>query len=138
MKQALERSVFAVEFRKAYESGEFLMVSGISFEVDCSKQTQAINPDATAIITPGERVSNIIIAGKPFDPDATYKVVITTFLANLTSFGNDGYVPLLNAKIIEVDKSVVEKDVLVEYIRKQSTVAPKVEGRIKLAVNCTM
>lgn len=112
IKAALENGVSDV----ANAAGRFPQVSGLSFTADLMRPV-------------GQRVDNVMIAGKPLDPAATYTLATNDYMAG----GGDGYTALeagtslLGAR----DGRLMANDVMA-YITAQKTVAPKVEGRIGL------
>ena len=112
IRAALENGVSDV----ANAAGRFPQISGLSFTADLMRPV-------------GQRVDNIMIAGKPLDPSASYTLATNDYMAG----GGDGYValeagtPLLGAR----DGNLMANDVMA-YIAAQKTVAPKVEGRIGL------
>ena len=75
-----------------------------------------------------DRVSSLLIGGKPWQADKIYKVVTTDFLLQ----GNAGLAML--TKIPEENITRYEQDLreaIVEYIRKQSPVEIKIDNRWK-------
>lgn len=109
IKAALEHSV---EFLPA-TAGSFLQVGGITFDVDLSKEK-------------GTRVSNIMIAGIPIDEAREYTVALNNFLGA----GGDEYAMLVGSPIL-IEYPALD-EILIEYIRLHSPVAPAVEGRINI------
>lgn len=109
---ALENGVSDVED----QAGRFPQVSGITFTADITRPK-------------GRRVSDAMIGGKPLDPAATYTLATNDYMAT----GGDGYTVLMTAKqLLGVrDAKLMANDVMA-YIAAKKTVAPKVEGRIKL------
>ena len=95
-------------------AGRFPQVSGLRFTVDAGKPA-------------GERVSGIMIGGKPLDPSASYTLATNDYMFD----GGDGYTalkqgtPLLGVR----DARLIANDVMA-YVTAMKTVAPKVEGRI--------
>lgn len=75
----------------------------------------------------GQRVSNLVVAGQPMDPAKTYRICFNSFTAS----GGDAHEALKNAKGRRVDTGMLDIDALIDYLKKHSPVAPKVEGRIK-------
>src|SRR5687767_4216602 len=72
------------------EPGRFPQVSGMSFKFDTRK-------------LPGQRVSDIMVGGKPLDEKKTYTMATSDFLV---SRGGDGYTMFKDAKIlISADKA---------------------------------
>ena len=109
---ALENGVSALETG----SGRFPQVSGIGFTLD----------PAAAL---GRRVSAISIAGRPLDPDATYRLATNDFMAA----GGDGYGVLRSARVVigARDARLLAGDVM-GFIAGAGEIAPVVEGRIRV------
>lgn len=85
LKEILERSVAQYPLAK----GPFLQLSEeIRIKVDTLAAEQQLNATETAIISPGSRITSILINGNPYEPTANYKVLVINFLAN----GEDGFV----------------------------------------------
>jgi len=99
------------------EPGRFPQVSGVSFKFDTRK-------------LPGQRVSDIMVGGKPLDEKKTYTLATSDFLV---SRGGDGYTMFKDAKVlIPADKAPKDSDVFEQAIRTapNSTISPRLEGRI--------
>jgi 5'-nucleotidase/UDP-sugar diphosphatase len=124
--EALEHGVSGVE----QGEGRFPQVAGLTF---------TYSPSAPK----GKRIREILIAGKPLDPDREYSVATNDFLA----VGGDGYRSFAEAvkssktfsvvggmlqgeKVVYSDSGRWLRDVVVEYIKGKGTIAPKREGRI--------
>jgi 5'-nucleotidase len=104
------------------EPGRFPQVSGMSFKFDTRK-------------LPGQRVSDIMIGGKPLDEKKAYTLATSDFLV---SRGGDGYTMFKDAKVlISADKAPKDSDVFEQAIRSapNSTISPKLEGRIVKLTN---
>ncbi len=73
---------------------------------------------------------NIYIRQRPFDPEQSYKVVTSDYLAN----GGDELHFLAN-NIKRVDTGVKVRDVLIEYLKEKNKegkiLSARIEGRIK-------
>lgn len=95
VKAMLEHSV---EYLPATFGG-FMDVSGLTFE---------LNPKAKA----GNRVSNVLVQGKPLDPDATYTLAVNDF----TAAGGDGYEMLKGAR--ELGQYGTMEDIFSQYLLK--------------------
>ncbi|MEY2960368.1 MAG: hypothetical protein RLZ60_198, partial [Pseudomonadota bacterium] len=93
-------------------AGRFPQVAGMSFTVDPSKPA-------------GERVSDVMVAGAPIDPAATYGVVSNNYVRN----GGDGYGMFVDASNV-YDFGPDLADVLAEYLAAQSPFTPYTDGRI--------
>lgn len=93
-------------------AGRFPQVAGMSFTVDPSKPA-------------GERVSDVMVAGAPIDPAATYGVVSNNYVRN----GGDGYGMFVDAANV-YDFGPDLADVLAEYLAAASPFTPYTDGRI--------
>jgi 2',3'-cyclic-nucleotide 2'-phosphodiesterase (5'-nucleotidase family) len=97
-------------------AGRFPHVSGMVVEVDLSK-------------LPGERVQSVTIGGEPLDPAKTYTVATNDYMAG----GGDGYSAFAGAKnLIDKAGAVLMATQVIDYITRMGSVAPAVEGRIKM------
>ena len=99
------------------EPGRFPQISGMSFKFDTRK-------------LPGQRVSDILVNGKPIDEKRTYTLATSDFLV---SRGGDGYTMFKDAKVlITADRAPKDSDVFEQAIRSapNSTISPRLEGRI--------
>lgn len=127
IREALEHGVSCVE----EGAGRFPQVSGLSF---------TYNPRAPA----GSRVKEILVRGVPLDPQKDYVVATNDFMAA----GGDGYQAfgealrssrdfasiggmLKGEKLVYNDAGRWLRAVVIDHIREQKTIAPKVDGRIK-------
>jgi len=95
-------------------SGGFPQVGGMTYTFDPSKDA-------------GERVVELLIAGEPVDPEAFYKLATNDFLAA----GGDGFTALA-AFDVAMEIGAMD-EVITDYFRANSPVAPVVEGRIVVA-----
>jgi len=112
IKRLLEHGVSAA----GEENGRFPHVSGMSFSYDASKPV-------------GLRVTGIEIGGQPFEPEKTYSLTVTAYVLG----GGDGY-DFKGAKIlVKPEEGPLESDVVMKAIKKQGTISPQVEGRIRPA-----
>jgi 5'-nucleotidase / UDP-sugar diphosphatase len=102
-------------------SGGFLQVSGIEFTFDPARPV-------------GGRVVEVLFEGAPLDPDETYYVATTNFVAR----GGDGYdmlgrvelSRLQNLYVADLTERIMNTQAIMDYIEAQGAVAPEVEGRI--------
>jgi len=77
------------------------------------------------------KCEDILINGKPVDPDRMYKIATNSYLAN----GGDGYKVFLKA-IDRFESSMFQRDVLIEYIKSLGgRIRPEVKGRIKVSTD---
>jgi len=126
IRKALEHGVSVVEG----EEGRFPQISGLTFAYSPSKKR-------------GSRIKEISVSGHPIDHDKEYVVATNDFLAA----GGDGYKVFGEAiqssrdlsaiggmmrgeKVVYNDSDRGLRDIVVEYIRGEKKIAPKVEGRI--------
>jgi 2',3'-cyclic-nucleotide 2'-phosphodiesterase (5'-nucleotidase family) len=127
IRQALEHGVAGTETG----SGAFPQVSGLCFTFD---------PAAPA----GSRVREVLIGGKPLDPEREYSVATNDFLAA----GGDGYTAFGDAvrsspdfavtggmmkgeKLVYSDSGRWLRDVVIEWLRGKKRIDPAVDGRIR-------
>ena len=99
------------------EPGRFPQISGMSFKFDTRK-------------LPGQRVSEILVGGRPLDMNRTYTLATSNFLV---ANGGDGYTMFKGAKVlINADQARKDSEVFEEAIKNSpnATIAPKAEGRI--------
>lgn len=114
--EILEHSV--ARSREDNEPGRFPQVSGLKFTFDASR-------------LPGQRITELLVGGKPIDQSSSFTVATSDFLV---SRGGDGYTMFKDAKIlVAADKAPKDSEVFEKAIRDapNSTISPRVEGRIK-------
>lgn len=87
------------------------LVAGMSFTYDCAKPA-------------GNRISNILIRGKPIELQKVYRVQTIDYLAT----GGDGQIAFREGTRLIYGEPVI--DVVAAYVAKNSPVNPTVEGRI--------
>jgi 2',3'-cyclic-nucleotide 2'-phosphodiesterase (5'-nucleotidase family) len=129
IRDTLEHGVSAIEEGE----GRFPQVSGLTFTYDRKGPK-------------GKRVKEIFIAGKPLVADKEYTVATNDFLAA----GGDGYKAfgdsvksskdyaviggaMKGRKLVYSDSGRWLRDVIIDYIKDQKTISPKLEGRIREA-----
>ncbi|MDD5088244.1 MAG: bifunctional UDP-sugar hydrolase/5'-nucleotidase [bacterium] len=101
-----------LEEKVAY-GGSGLDVSGAVVLVDRSKPL-------------GERIVKLEISGKPYDPEATYRLVTTDYLLE----GNSGMEKLAALRSeAAVESGTYMRDAVIEYIQSHSPIEPKLDGR---------
>lgn len=76
---------------------------------------------------PGSRLKSASLNGDAIAPNRIYKVA----LSNFTAEGGDNHLVLKNAKGTRIDTGFIDLDALIEYMRKNSPLTAKPEGRIK-------
>lgn len=95
-------------------AGAFVQVSGLTFKYDDTQKA-------------GERVFDVMVAGKPIDLEKTYKVATNDFIAG----GGDQYDVFKGKK--ETGQYELLSETLAKYIAAKKEVNPQVEGRITVA-----
>ncbi len=97
-------------------AGRFPQVSGLEVKADLAK-------------LPGERVVGVFVGGVPLEPARSYTLATNDFLAG----GGDGYRALVGAKrLIDAADAQLMASQVIDYVTAEKTIAPRVEGRIKL------
>lgn len=127
LKSILERSVSALPEET---EGWFVQISQMSFTADCTLQRQVLSVDESAIVTEGARVTAITVAGVPYSPTASYRIVTNDYVAS----GEDGFLAMRAAT--STPTAVLYTDALESHLAAVSPVAPALEGRITLT-GCT-
>lgn len=96
-------------------AGGFLQVSGLEYTFDASKEV-------------GSRVTEVLVNGKPIEKEKNYKVVTNDFLTG----GGDNFTMLKEDTKELLKTRFYLRDSLVEYLAKQKSISPELEGRIKV------
>lgn len=118
--EALEHSVH--RYTDGERRGEFLQMSGVEVVYDMSKQS-------------GQRVVDVKVrcaycpepAFQEIDETKKYKVVMTDILAD----GGDGY-EMFKGGVVEKFSQVIDADVFMAYVKKESPIDASVENRITI------
>ena len=110
---ALEWSVHALPG----EFGGFNQVAGLTFEYDSSIDSPCVTDETNVMFdhideTMERRVRNVLVAGEPIDPEATYKLVSTDY--QILDNG-DGYTMYDGAKVLQ-ESVKLDNQVLIDYI----------------------
>ena len=105
---ALENGVSQIEDG----AGRFPQVAGMSFAFD-------------AALPAGSRISDVMVAGAPIDPEKLYSVVSNNYVRN----GGDGYAMFKEA-VNAYDYGPDLADVTAEYLAAQGPFTPYTDGRI--------
>ena len=93
--------------------GRFPQISGITVKVNLKN-------------APNSRVIEVLVNGKPIDPDKVYTVVTNDFMAA----GGDGYASFKEAKSSKWVTGNWMRDDLVEYVKVHPKIDVTVDGRI--------
>ncbi len=97
------------------ESGAFLQVSGLSYEIDLSVESGCVADGSMMAGIEGERrVKNVMVGDEPIDPDKTYTLASSDFL--LLGDG-DGNTAFRGAKVLS-DSIKLDNQVLIDYIEE--------------------
>lgn len=109
LKRLLEHGVSEV----VNEDGRFPQVSGLSFSYDAARPK-------------GQRVLDIKVGGSPYEPQKKYRLVVNSFMFG----GGDQYDFTGAARLSEKGKEPLERNIIVNFMKKRSPLAPKEEKRI--------
>jgi 5'-nucleotidase len=66
----------------------------------------------------GQRVTDLVVAGKPLDPGATYRICVSDFVAN----GGDGIVTLKESTGYRYDTGLLDIDAFIDYLMAHSPI----------------
>ena len=98
--------------------GGFAQVAGVTFEYDSTIETPCVSDDSGMFDHVDEakerRVRSVLVAGKPIDPDATYKLASVEYY--LLSNG-DGYTMFDGAKVLQTGEKF-DCEVFYDYIAR--------------------
>ncbi len=112
LKKLLEHGVSEV----ANEEGRFPQVAGLAFSYDAARPV-------------GQRVTEIKVGGQPYDPQKKYRLVVNSF----TIGGGDEYDFTGATRLSEKGKEPLERNVLLDQIKKKTPLSPRKENRITSA-----
>ena len=96
-------------------SGGFLQVAGMTFEVDPTIPTPCVEKDSIfdhVDETMERRVRNVLIGGKPIDPNEHYRLAGTD---NLLLKIGDGYTMFQGAEVLQKEVKL-DNQMLIDYI----------------------
>jgi 5'-nucleotidase / UDP-sugar diphosphatase len=127
LRSTLERSVATIP---SVRKGWFLHPAGLTYSADCSRTAQQLDAEDSAVVTEGDRITEIRVGGALIDDAATYSIVVNSFVGA----GNDGHILLGEAP--GQGSEVRERDALRALLLAQSPVSPAVEGRVSLSSDC--
>jgi 2',3'-cyclic-nucleotide 2'-phosphodiesterase (5'-nucleotidase family) len=150
LKSILERSANALPptiGASGHTGGWFLHAAGLEYKIECSKTRQELNKEGDQIKVTGERVTYIKVGDKvvldaagSVDELSSFKakVGVNSFLAT----GSDGHLAFKEIdEASRVTISETELDHIGEvkaYIKKNSPVTPKKDGRLVVVGNCNV
>ena len=97
------------------ETGSFLQVSGLSFEVDMSVESPCVADDNNMFLSvEGERrVKNVMAGDEPIDPEGTYTLAGHNYMLEEIA---EGYTMFKDAPMLQ-DKVKLDNQMLIDYIR---------------------
>ena len=96
------------------ECGGFLQVSGLSYEINVGVESSVVVDDAGSFVeVAGERrVQNVLVAGEPIDPEATYTLASHNYMLKS---GGDG-LNMFQGDTLLQDEVLIDNQVLINYI----------------------
>ena len=96
------------------ECGGFLQVSGLSYEINVGVESSVVVDDAGSFVeVAGERrVQNVLVAGEPIDPEATYTLASHN---SMLKSGGDG-LNMFQGDTLLQDEVLIDNQVLINYI----------------------
>lgn len=96
------------------ESGAFLHVSGLSYEIDTTVDSTCTENEYGMFtgVTGERRVKNVLVGGEPIDPDRTYTLAAHNYM--LLQHG-DGYTMFDSAPLL-LDGIKLDNQLLIDYI----------------------
>ena len=98
------------------EGGGFLQVSGLTLTLDPSRPV-------------GQRVVAVEVGGAPLDAARRYQVAVVDYVAN----GGDGITAFREAQmIVDAESGPLAAEVLLQAVAAAGTIAPAVDGRIRI------
>ena len=110
------------------ETGGFLQVSGLSYEIHSYIDTPCVTDDhgMFAGIEGERRVKNVLVGGEPIDPEKTYTLAAHDYM--LLDAG-DGYTMFAGAPLLQ-DRVKLDNQVLIDYITENlgGVIGPEYEN----------
>ena len=96
------------------ESGGFPHVAGMTYTINEAVPTSVVTDDNGGFVkvAGARRVSDVMVGGKPIDPQKTYKLASTDYY--LKNAG-DGYTMLAGSKLLQ-DGGILDNEILINYI----------------------
>ena len=96
------------------ETGGFLQVSGLTFEVNMGVESSVVVDDADMFVEVAgdRRVQNVLVGGEPIDPEATYTLASHNYMLKS---GGDGYTMFADNALLQ-DEVMLDNQVLINYI----------------------
>ena len=102
--------------RREREGGGFLQISGATLTLDPSRPV-------------GQRIVAVEIGGAPLDPERRYRVAVPDYVAN----GGDGITAFREGRVlVDAESGPLAAEVLLQAVAAAGTIAPAVEGRIRV------
>ena len=103
------------------ESGGFLQVSGLTYEINLHVEESPVVVDSMGIFqsvddTKPRRVQNVQIGGKSIDPDAVYTVAGSVY--TLQEAG-DGFTMFRGAKVVKKEGLPCDSEMLIQYFTEK-------------------
>ncbi len=107
------RNLMQVLEWQAAKKGELMQVSGLRYTYDSNKAF-------------GSKVLEATVGGKSIEPDRSYSIITNNYVSGHLR----ELLGLDDPSIVLTDLSVVDRDVMIDFVRRQKIVSSKVEGRI--------
>ena len=120
------------------ESGSFLQVSGISYEVNTSLPSNIVLDDKGAFVkvAGAYRVQNVKVAGKHLDLSKLYSVASNSYILEKNG---DGMTMFKNGKVLYSGDNMTDAEIVIEFIQNHLNARvgdeyqnPLGEGRIRI------
>ena len=113
--------------------GAFLQVGGIRFKIDttgtpfCAKYN---GKSLDKLINHGDRIKNLEIyqngSWQTINENTTYTVLVNDYMAH----GGNEYFIFNNPDVVKTNTTMLNIDLLTQYIQAHSPISPKLDGRI--------
>jgi 5'-nucleotidase len=114
--QALRTALEQGLARREREGGGFLQISGATLTVDPSRPV-------------GQRIVAVEVGGAPLDPARRYRVAVPDYVAH----GGDGITAFRDGTmLVDAESGPLAAEVLLQAVTAAGTIAPAVEGRIRV------
>ena len=99
------------------ESGGFIHVSGMTYEIDPSVESTVVTDDHGSFVevTGDRRVKNALVDGEPLDPEATYTLASHNYWIK---DGGDGMSMFLDGELL-LDGVMLDNQALINYIMNE-------------------
>lgn len=76
----------------------------------------------------GQRVTDLIVAGRPVETDATYRITVPSFIAS----GGDNHLLVKNAQGRRYDTGILDIDAFVNFLKANDPIDGRLQGRVSI------